>query len=210
MTDTIVNPLTGYTITFLEVSEELFRFREVALPSTYGPALHVHPLQEERFEVIRGSIEFVMGTQKIVCRPGESVVVPPGIAHTFKNAAEGESEMIGEYRPGLPEHSRRFFEVYFALARAGLTDAKGLPSIWQIAVEMPTMSDHVRLASPPWPVQRFVLALLRPVARLMGCRPFELERLDSAIVMLPEPRSVDIAELDRQIRDVRTRDVELG
>ncbi len=37
MTDTIVNPITGYTVTFLEASEELFRFREVALPSTYGP-----------------------------------------------------------------------------------------------------------------------------------------------------------------------------
>jgi len=180
MPDTIVNPITGYTITFLEASEELFRFREIALPSTYGPALHVHPQQEERFEVIRGSIEFVMGTQKIVCRPGESVVVPVGVAHTFKNAADGESEMFGEYRPGLPEHSRRFFEVYFALARAGQTDLKGLPSIWQIAVEMPTMSDHVRLASPPWAVQRFVLALLRPIARLMGYRAFELERPNSA------------------------------
>jgi mannose-6-phosphate isomerase-like protein (cupin superfamily) len=173
MTDTIVNPVTGYTITFLEASEALFRFREVALPSTYGPALHVHPLQEERFEVIRGSVEFVMGSQKIVCGPGESVSVPAGIAHTFKNAADKECEMFGEYRPGLPDHSRRFFEVYFGLARAGLTDLKGLPSIWQIAVEMPTMSDHVRLASPPWAVQRLVLALLRPIARLIGYRPFE-------------------------------------
>jgi mannose-6-phosphate isomerase-like protein (cupin superfamily) len=176
MTDTIVNPLTGYTITFLEASEELFRFSEVALPGTYAPALHVHPLQEERFEVVRGSVEFVMATQKIVCGPGESVVVPAGVAHTFKNSSDGEAEMIGEYRPGLPEHSRRFFEVYFGLARAGLTDLKGLPSIWQIAVEMPAMSDHVRLASPRWVVQRFVLALLRPIARLMGYRPFELER----------------------------------
>jgi mannose-6-phosphate isomerase-like protein (cupin superfamily) len=176
MTDTIVNPLTGYTLTFLEATDDLFRFREVALPSTYGPALHVHPLQEERFEVIRGSIEFVMGSHKVVCHPGESVAVPAGVAHTFHNAGEGEAEMFGEYRPGLPEHSHRFFEVYFALARAGLTDAKGLPSIWQIAVEMPLMSNHVRLASPPWPVQRVVLALLRPIARLMGYRPFDLER----------------------------------
>ncbi len=176
MTDTIVNPLTGYTITFLEASEDLFRFREVALPSTYGPALHVHPLQEERFEVIRGSVEFVMGTRKLACNPGESLVVPAGVAHTFKNAGDGESEMFGEYRPGLPEHSRRFFEVYFGLARAGLTDLKGLPSIWQIAVEMPTMSDHVRLASPPWAVQRLVLAVLRPFARLMGYRPFDIDQ----------------------------------
>jgi mannose-6-phosphate isomerase-like protein (cupin superfamily) len=188
MTDTIVNPLTGYTLTFLEATDELFRFRELALPSTYGPALHVHPFQEERFEVIRGSVEFVMGSQKITCHSGESVVVPAGTAHTFKNAGDGESEMFGEYRPGLPEHSRRFFEVYFALARAGLTDAKGLPSIWQIAVEMPTMSDHVRLASPPWAVQRVVLGLLRPIAWLMGYRPFELERGNSAFVTLPGPK----------------------
>jgi len=164
----------------------LFRFREVALPSTYGRALHVHPLQEERFVVIRGRVEFVMGTRKIVCIPGESVVVPAGVRHTFKNAADGESEMFGEYRPGLPEHSRRFFEVYFGLARAGLTDLKGLPSIWQIAVEMPTMSDHVRLASPPWAAQRLVLALLRPIARLMGYRPFEVAQSNSALGTVPD------------------------
>jgi mannose-6-phosphate isomerase-like protein (cupin superfamily) len=188
MADTIVNPLTGYTITFLEATQDLFRFREVALPGTYAPALHVHPLQQERFEVIRGSIEFVMGKQKIVCHSGESFVVPAGVAHTFKNAGDGEAEMFGEYRPGLSEHSRRFFEVYFALARAGLTNAKGLPSIWQIAVEMPSMSDHVRLASPPWPVQRVVLALLRPIARLMGYRPFELEAVNPAVERSLRPK----------------------
>jgi mannose-6-phosphate isomerase-like protein (cupin superfamily) len=189
MTDTIVNPLTGDTLTFLEATDELFRFRELALPSTYGPALHVHPHQEERFEVIRGSIEFVMGRNKVVCHPGESVVVPAGVAHTFQNAGDGEAEMFGEYRPGLPEHSRRFFEVYFALARAGLTDAKGLPKIWQIAVEMPMMSDHVRLASPPWAVQRVVLWLLRPIARLLGYRPFELKRSSTASGMVSGQRT---------------------
>ena len=189
MTDTIVNPLTGYTLTFLEATDELFQFREVARPSTYGPALHVHPHQEERFLVTRGSMGFVMGSQKVVCHAGESVAVPAGVPHTFLNAGDGEAEIIGEYRPGLPKASRRFFEVYFALARAGLTDAKGLPKIWQIAVEMPTMSDHVRLASPPWAVQRVVLALLRPIARLMGYRPFELERGNTASGMVPGPHT---------------------
>lgn len=189
MTDIIANPVTGYTITFLEATEDLFRFRELALPSTYGPAVHVHPLQEERFEVIRGSVEFAMGAQKVVCGPGESVVIPAGIAHTFKNAGDSESEMLAEYRPGLPRQSRRFFEVYFGLARAGLTDSKGLPSIWQIAVEMPAMSDHVRLASPPWAVQRLVLAVLRPIAWLMGCRPFDVELGESVLGRLPDPEA---------------------
>jgi hypothetical protein len=76
-------------------------------------------------------------------------------------------------RTSLPEQSHRFHDVYFALARAGLTNPQGLPSIWQIAVEMPLVSTHVHLASPPWPIQRAFLALLRPIAGLMGYKPFE-------------------------------------
>jgi hypothetical protein len=132
----------------------------------------VHPFQEERFEVIRGTVAFVMGGQQVVCRSGEGVAVPGGVAHTFHNAGKDEAEFFGEYRPGMPEPTRRFHEVYFALARAGLTDPKGMPNLWQIAVEMPLVSDHVRLASPPWLIQRVALALLRPVARLLGYQTF--------------------------------------
>jgi mannose-6-phosphate isomerase-like protein (cupin superfamily) len=185
MNDTIVNPLTGYTLTFLEATDELFRFRELARPGAPAPALHVHPFQEERFKVIRGSVAFVMGSQKVVCHPGEGVAVPAGVAHTFYNAGDQEAEMFGEYRPGLPEMSRRFHEVYFALARAGLTDAKGMPAIWQITVEMPFVSDHVRLASPPWLLQRATLALLRPIARLLGYLPFDVVRVETSPEMVP-------------------------
>ncbi|MBJ7601844.1 MAG: cupin domain-containing protein [Candidatus Dormibacteraeota bacterium] len=179
MTQTIVNPITGYTMTFLEATEEFFRFSETGQPDAPAPALHVHPLQEERFQVTRGTVAFVMNDQEVVCQPGEGVAVPAGVPHTFHNAGEGEFEMLGEYRPGLPEKSRRFHEVYFALARAGLTDVKGMPSLWQVAVEMPLFSDHVRLASPPWALQRALLALLRPIARLRGCKPY---RLDPSVV----------------------------
>jgi mannose-6-phosphate isomerase-like protein (cupin superfamily) len=185
MTDTIVNPLTGYRLTFLEANNELLRFRELVQSGAPAPALHVHPFQEERFQIIRGTVAFVMGSQTVVCHSGESVAVPAGIAHTFQNTGDGEAEMFGEYRPGLPEMSRRFHEVYFALARAGLTDEKGMPVIWQIAVEMPLVSDHVRLASPPWPVQRAVLSMLRPIARLMGYRPFDVSRSETAAVVVP-------------------------
>jgi mannose-6-phosphate isomerase-like protein (cupin superfamily) len=189
MTDTIVNPLTGYRLTFLEANNELFRFRELAQSGAPAPALHVHPFQEERFQIIRGTVAFVMGSQTVVCHSGERVAVPAGIAHTFQNTGDAEAEMFGEYRPGLPETSRRFHEVYFALARAGLTDAQGMPAIWQIAVEMPLVSDHVRLASPPWPVQRVVLAMLRPIARLMGYRPYDVGRSETAQGAVPLPSS---------------------
>lgn len=186
MTDTIDNPLTGYSMSFLEASEQRFQFRERMRPGAPSPAVHVHPFQEERFEVISGSVSFRMEKREVVCGPGESVSVPVGVAHTFANVGEGAAEMLGEYRPGLPEMSRRFHEVYFALANAGLTDANGMPSIWQIAVEMPLVSDHVRLASPPWPVQRVVLALMRPIARALGHRPFVIRCTESSSVpMVP-------------------------
>jgi mannose-6-phosphate isomerase-like protein (cupin superfamily) len=173
MAQTIVNPVTGYSMTFLEMTPEVFRFSETGRAGAPGPVLHVHPLQEESFEVTRGLVVFVMGGQEVKCGPGEGVTVPAGVAHTFHNAGEGEFEMFGEYRPGLPEQSHRFHNVYFALARAGLTNPQGMPSIWQVAVEMPLVSAHVHLATPPWPIQRAFLALLRPLARLMGYKPFE-------------------------------------
>ena len=174
MSQTISNPLTGYTMTFLEATAEVFRFSETGRAGAPGPVLHIHPLQEERFQVTRGTVAFVMGSQRLVCGPGEGVTVPAGVPHTFCNAGDQEFEMFGEYRPGLPEQSHRFHDVYFALARAGLTDHKGMPSIWQIAVEMPLVSDHVHLASPPWAIQRAFLALIRPIARLLGYRPFQV------------------------------------
>lgn len=173
MSETIDNPITGASLTFLELTEDLVRFRSTGRRGDPGPVLHVHPLQEERFLVTRGNVAFVMGKQEVVCGPGEGVSVPAGVAHTFRNAGDGDFGMFAEYRPGLPEQSYRFHTVYYALARAGMTNAKGLPSIWQMAVEMPLVSDHVHLAFPPWPIQRATLALLRPLARILGYRHFE-------------------------------------
>ena len=172
MSETIANPITGATLTFIELTEELVRFSSTGKRGDPGPVLHIHPFQEERFLVTHGRVAFVMGKQEVVCGPGEGVAVPAGVAHTFRDAGDGDFGMVGEYRPGLPEQSYRFHDVYYALARAGMSNSKGVPSIWQMAVEMPLVWNHVYLASPPWLIQRAALTLLRPLARLMGYRPF--------------------------------------
>src|SRR5258708_8454075 len=90
VTQTVLNPITGYALTFLEATEELFRCSEVGQPGAPGPALHIHPFQEERFEVTRGTVAFVMGSEEVVCRPGQGVAVPAGTAHTFHNVGDDE------------------------------------------------------------------------------------------------------------------------
>jgi mannose-6-phosphate isomerase-like protein (cupin superfamily) len=64
-----------------------------------GPALHMHPHQEEYFYVIGGQVRFALGDKRIVLGPGESVLGPRGIPHTFA-AVEGKpGHMIIAFSP---------------------------------------------------------------------------------------------------------------
>jgi quercetin dioxygenase-like cupin family protein len=53
-----------------------------------GPGLHRHPY-EEIFIVQGGEMTFVLGAETIDARPGDIVVVPPGVPHKFVVRSEG-------------------------------------------------------------------------------------------------------------------------
>jgi quercetin dioxygenase-like cupin family protein len=53
-----------------------------------GPGLHRHPY-EEIFIVQGGEVSFVVGGEAIEARPGDILVVPPGVAHKFVAKSEG-------------------------------------------------------------------------------------------------------------------------
>lgn len=141
-------------------------------PGGFAGVVHVHPLQEERFAVTQGAVGFKVGGKQLQLGPGETIVVPAGHAHTFWNAGAEEMRVVMEFRPALAAVTGRFYEFYFGLAQAGRARKNGLPSIWQIALQAEEFSDHARLASPPWAVQRAIFVLLKPIARLLGYRPF--------------------------------------
>jgi hypothetical protein len=102
----------------------------------------------------------VRGEKKVLGH-GETLDVPRGVRHTFWN------DVRAWFHPGTPS-TERFYEVFFRLGREGPVDRHGMPNVFLIALLAPEFADHVRLASPPWWVQRAVFALLRPVARLLG------------------------------------------
>lgn len=58
----------------------------------------------------------------------------------------------------------------FGLAQEGRVSARGLPSLLQLAVLAREFDDVVLFSSPPRWVQRAVIAVLAPVARLRGVR----------------------------------------
>jgi len=168
--DTIENPVTGERLVFHRTSQETngeaVVFETFVQPDGFVAAAHVHPKQEERFEIVSGMLGLRMGGEKIVAGPGETVTIPAGTPHRFWNAGEGEAHFRCEVRPAL--EFEQLIETMFALAAAGKTNKKGLPNPLRLAVIARAHFDVVRLPFPPAFVQRLGLALGAPLGRLLG------------------------------------------
>jgi len=158
---TLENPASGERITFrrtaAETGGELIAI-DLRLPANrrVPGGLHRHPLQEERFEVVEGTMRFRMGRKRIVAGPGEVVVVPPGAKHDFANAGDDEALVRVEVRPALK--MEQLFETAVRLAERGRTMLGGIPRPLDLAVFVEAFKDEVRGAFPPFSLQRLVLA----------------------------------------------------
>ena len=164
--DEIVNPRSGERIVFRDTGSDVLRMEYVAEAGAAGPPEHIHPEQEERFEVAAGAARFRVDGRDVVLSAGDKASVPAGTPHTFANAGGGELRMAIEIEPA--RDMRSFFETLFALGRAGKTDARGRAGLLQDAVL--AREYGVFLARPPVWMQRPVIALLAMVGRMAGKR----------------------------------------
>jgi quercetin dioxygenase-like cupin family protein len=169
----IENPVTGERIVFRKTSADTggqaVVIETFVQPDGFVAAAHVHPSQEERFEVLKGSVGFKIGRDKLVAGPGQRVTVPAGTRHTFWNAGDTEAHFVCEVRPARQFES--LLETMFALAVDGKTNRKGMPNLLRLAVIANAHFDTVRLPFPPAIVQRIGLALGSPTGRLLGYTP---------------------------------------
>ena len=170
---TLENPASGERITIRTTSAqtggELLAI-DLGLPAgrkVPGP-LHVHPLQEERFEVVAGTMGFTMGRKKIVAGPGDVVTVPAGVRHDFANVGDEDALVRVEVRPAL--EMERMFETAIALAEQGRTMMGGIPKPLDLALFAQEFKDEVRGAFPPFWMQQIVLRPLAWIARRRGAR----------------------------------------
>ena len=165
------NPASGERITFrqtaAETGGELLAIDLELPPYRRVPgSLHLHPLQEERFAVVRGTMRFRMGRERIMAGPGEVVVVPPGVPHDFANASPEVALVRVEVRPAL--QMEQLFETVVALAEQGRTFWYGIPKPLELALLLREFEREVQGAFPPRWVQRPVLAPLAWIAKLRG------------------------------------------
>jgi mannose-6-phosphate isomerase-like protein (cupin superfamily) len=185
--DMLENPITGERLLFRKTSSdtggEAVVLETFVKPDGFVAAAHVHPYQEERFEILDGSVGFMLGEKEFVAGPGEKLTVPAGTPHRFWNAGEEEARFVCEVRPAL--QFEQLIETMFALASDGKTNSRGLPNPLRLAVIANATFDTVRLPFPPAWMQRMGLAMGAPVGRLLGYEPVyvpaeEHGRLDKA------------------------------
>src|SRR5712691_9159472 len=101
----IDNTISGERIVIRQSSADTFgrllSFDLFLPPGGHVPATHAHPVQEERFTVVAGQMRFRIGRRSILASPGDTVVVKPGTAHWFGNAATSTAVARVEIRPAL-------------------------------------------------------------------------------------------------------------
>lgn len=168
--DVIENPRSRERIVFRETGAdtggELLRFDLTMAPGGSLPMAHVHPRQEERFIVVSGRVRFRIGGEERVAGVGETVVAPPGTAHTFQNDGDEEARLTIEFRPALKTET--LLRTVFGLAKDGKSNERGMPGFLQSAL-LAREYDTFLPGLPIW-LQKAGLLALAPMARALGYR----------------------------------------
>lgn len=125
------------------------------LPGSPFPPSHLHPAQDEHFEVERGRMLFVVDGAERIVSAGETLDIPRGTAHRARNASQTEAAVVRwETRPAL-----RTTEFFTTAARLG--DEMGLLDAGLLAHEF-------RDVFRPTGITRWLVPVVARVAGLAG------------------------------------------
>ena len=169
--DVLEHPITRERIVFRKTAGdtggELLQADFYLPPGGFVAAEHIHPRQEERFEVIAGTLSGRIAGKELTGGPGETVVVPAGTPHVWWNSGDAEMHVLVEVRPAL--RIEVFFETFFGLAQDTKVNPKtGLPNPLQLAVTLRAFRNELILARPPRLAQMLLFGSLASIGSLLG------------------------------------------
>jgi mannose-6-phosphate isomerase-like protein (cupin superfamily) len=65
-----------------------------------GPDLHVHREHADAFYVLDGRLVFGLADIELTAGPGTFILIPPNVAHTFRNEEEADARFLNFHAPG--------------------------------------------------------------------------------------------------------------
>ena len=165
--DVIENPVTGERMTFIRTSAQTGgALAEIDLelsPTAFLAAEHIHRFQEERFDVLRGSVLLRCQGEQSTYGPSETVVVPAGARHSWAPVGDEGALVRLTFTPGAGIED--FFDEFFRLAREGRTNRRGIPHPRDAA--RLSLAHEMYIGRPPVPIplQRAVFRVLAGASR---------------------------------------------
>lgn len=153
-----------------ETRGESVRIEDAALPGPSRRPSSAHPRQEERFEVLSGTLGLTVEGEERLLGPGESFVVRAGARHLPRNAGEDELRFVVEMRP-----AGRFEEFLAEITAANNSGREGLAYLLTAARVLHRYPDVERPTSLPRPLERALFAVLAGAGSLLGLGPDAVE-----------------------------------
>lgn len=122
------------------------------------PPRHWHPMQDEHFEVLTGTVQVeIDGTTREI-GTGESVEIPRGGNHRLWNDHSDPARVV--WRTSPAGRTEQWFRAIDAIHRQGRVGRSGMPSPIAFCVLLSEYRDVLRLAGPD--------VLLRPAFSALG------------------------------------------
>ena len=160
----------------LQSGKQRMIFRQTApdlvMDATYKPGgayppAHIHPVQDEHFEVLKGTLNVRMAGREQVYTAGQSFDVPRGTPHTMHTGGDEDAVLVWEVRPALKTPA--FYQTLAALEARGQTGLNGQPGLLQVAV---LMQEYAAEFVPvvPRPLYWLLLHVFAPLGRWRGYR----------------------------------------
>jgi quercetin dioxygenase-like cupin family protein len=121
--DSIDNPAARMKLllvrTAAETDGELLEMEASYEPGSVEPPEHFHPSQDERFEILAGTMEARIGDERKILEAGEEVFIPAGTPHAMWNAGSETARVAWETRPAL--RTEEFFRAVARVAEAAVS-----------------------------------------------------------------------------------------
>jgi len=134
----------GERIVFLQTARDtdgaLLEFDAYLDPGAPGPPRHVHLHQEERFQVLGGTMRVSMGDLETVLEEGGEAAISRGTPHTWGNAGGSNLQARVRLTPAVG------FEDFLRRSFALMADKEGVLDVEALEPLLAEFEDQYRLA----------------------------------------------------------------
>ncbi len=129
-----------------------------------GTMIHYHPHQEETYDVLEGALEVSLDGRWRHLHAGQSLTVPRGAVHGFRNSGTVPTRFINVHRPALGFQAH--LETIDRLTRAGkVRGTRDIRSLMYLSMSAVEHQPDIPVKPPYW-----VVALLAGLGRRLGLR----------------------------------------